>query len=83
MVQGYSPYWLTFRQAQKHGGHIKKGEKATYIVLSDKKVKEVGRKELKIYHFIKSFPVFNWDQTEGLPRKDFLCQGHFSCIILP
>ena len=75
MVRGYSSqYWLTFRQAQKHGGHIKKGEKATYIVFSDKKVREVekedGTKELKIYHFIKSFPVFNWDQTESVPRKE-------------
>ena len=35
MVMGYSsPYWITFRQAQKHGGHIKRGEKATYIVFS-------------------------------------------------
>ena len=75
MVCGYSsPYWITFRQAQKHGGHIKRGEKATYIVFSDKKVKEVeiedGKKEQKVYHFIKSFPVFNWDQTEGVPKKE-------------
>ncbi len=70
-----SQYWLTFKQAQKHGGHIKRGEKSTYIVFSDKKVREVEKrdgisKELKIYHFIKSFPVFNWDQTEGVPRKE-------------
>jgi antirestriction protein ArdC len=75
MINGYSsPYWLTFLQANKHGGHIKKGEKATYIVFSDKKVREVekedGTKEQKIYHFIKSFPVFNWDQTEGVPKKE-------------
>jgi antirestriction protein ArdC len=75
MVCGYSsPYWMTFLQAQKHGGHIKRGEKATYIVFSDKKVREVekedGTKEQKIYHFIKSFPVFNWDQTEGVPKKE-------------
>ena len=75
MVHGYSsPYWITFRQAQKHGGHIRRGERATYIVFSDKKVREVekedGKKEQKIYHFIKSFPVFNWDQTEGVPKKE-------------
>jgi len=74
MVRGYSStYWLTFRQAQKHGGHIKKGERATYIVFSDKKIREIekedGTKEQKIYYFIKSFPVFNWDQTEGVPEK--------------
>lgn len=67
MVHGYSSqYWLTFRQAQKHGGHIRKGERANYIVFSEKKVKESeredGKKEQKVYHFIKSFPVFNWEQ---------------------
>ena len=75
MVHGYSsPYWLTFRQAQKHGGHIKKGEHASYIVFSEKKIREVekedGTKEQKVYHFVKSFPVFNWDQTEGVPKKE-------------
>ena len=75
MVRGFtSPYWLTFLQANKHGGHIKRGEKATYIIFSDKKVREVekadGTKEQKIYYFIKSFPVFNWDQTEGVPKKE-------------
>jgi antirestriction protein ArdC len=74
MVQGYaSPYWMTFRQAQKHSGHIRKGERATYIVFSDKKVRETekedGSKELKTWHMIRSFPVFNWDQTDGVPRK--------------
>lgn len=75
MVRGYSsPYWLTFRQAQKHGGHIKKGEKATYIVFSEKKIKEVteedGTKEEKVFHFVRSFPVFNREQTDGVPKKE-------------
>jgi antirestriction protein ArdC len=75
MARGFtSPYWLTFLQAKKHGGSIKRGEKATYIVFSDKKVREVekadGTKEQKIYYFIKSFPVFNWDQTDGVPKKE-------------
>ncbi len=75
MVHCYnSPYWITYLQAQKHGGHIKKGEKATYIVFSEKKIKEVekedGTKQEKVIHFVKSFPVFNFDQTEGVPRKE-------------
>jgi len=46
MVHGYSsPYWLTFRQAQKHAGHIRKGEKATYIVFSEKKIREVEKED--------------------------------------
>jgi antirestriction protein ArdC len=46
MIHGYSsPFWLTFRQSQKHGGHIRKGEKATYIVFSERKVKEIQKEE--------------------------------------
>jgi antirestriction protein ArdC len=74
MVHDYSsPFWLTFLQANRHGGHIKKGEKATYIVFSDRKIKEVqkedGTKEEKVFHFVRSFPVFNFAQTEGVPEK--------------
>src|SRR3989475_10136063 len=33
-TQGYeSRYWLTFNQANKLGGHVKKGEKSTVVVL--------------------------------------------------
>jgi len=75
MAHGYSsPYWLTFLQANKHGGHIRKGETATYIVFSDKKVREVqredGKTEKKVFHFVRSFPVFNWEQTSGVPKKE-------------
>jgi antirestriction protein ArdC len=32
-AQGYEkPYWLTFKQAADHGGHVRKGEKGTPIV---------------------------------------------------
>jgi len=32
-VQGYtSPYWATMRQINEHGGHVRKGEKATPVV---------------------------------------------------
>lgn len=75
MVRGYSsPYWMTFKQANRHGGHIKKGERATYIIFSDKKVREIekedGTKETKIFHFVRSFPVFNLEQTVGVPKKE-------------
>lgn len=75
MVRGYSsPFWLTFLQANKYGGHIRRGEHATHIVFSDKKVKEVekedGTKELKTWHVVRSYPVFNFAQTEGVPEKE-------------
>lgn len=75
MVRGYSsPFWMTFLQANKYGGHIRRGEHATYIVFSDRKVKEVekedGTKELKTWHVVRSYPVFNFAQTEGVPEKE-------------
>jgi antirestriction protein ArdC len=75
MVRGLtSSYWLTYRQAQKHGGHIRKGERSNYIVFSERKIKEIqkedGTKEERLMHFFRSYPVFNWDQTEGVPKKD-------------
>lgn len=43
-------------------------------VFSEKKIQEVekedGTKEQKVYHVVRSFPVFNWDQTEGVPKKE-------------
>lgn len=43
-------------------------------MFSEKKIKEVtkedGTKEEKIFHFVRSFPVFNWEQTEGVPKKE-------------
>jgi antirestriction protein ArdC len=75
MIHGYSsPFWMTFLQANKYGGHIRRGEHATYIVFSDKNVKEVekedGTKEMKTWHVVRSYPVFNWGQTEGVPMKE-------------
>ena len=27
-----SPYWLTFKQTQDKGGHVKKGERSTMVI---------------------------------------------------
>lgn len=33
MLRGFSTnYWLTFHQAKTRDGHVRKGEKATYVV---------------------------------------------------
>lgn len=74
MDNGYkSDFWLTYNQAQKHGGHIKRGEKASYIYFADKKIvekkKQDGTVEKKMIFFAKCYPVFNLDQTEGVPCK--------------
>ncbi|MDD2837114.1 MAG: zincin-like metallopeptidase domain-containing protein [Methanothrix sp.] len=68
-----SPYWVTFRQAQKMGGSIRAGEKGRPIVFVDRIMKEEKNKEgemvIKTIHFLKYYTVFNWCQTKGLPKK--------------
>lgn len=59
----------TFLQWKKKNCNIKKGEKATKIVLYSPFNKEVenadGTTELKTFRFMKAFPVFNISQVEG------------------
>lgn len=74
LQSGYSsPYWLTFRQAQKLGGSIKAGEKGRPIVFVDAFIKEItdreGKKETRLVKFLKYYTVFNWEQTKGIPEK--------------
>jgi len=68
-----SPYWLTFRQAQKMAGSIKAGEKGRPIVFVDRIVKEEqnekGEVSFRVLSFLKYYTVFNWCQTKGLPEK--------------
>ena len=68
-----SPYWLTFRQAQKLGGSVRAGEKGSPIVFVDRiaqeKQKADGTVEVSFRTFLKYYTVFNWEQTSGLPEK--------------
>jgi len=62
-----SPYWLTFNQAKKLGGHIKKGEKSTPVVfwkLLEKEDEQTGKK--KEIPVLRYYRVFNLEQTEGI-----------------
>jgi antirestriction protein ArdC len=66
--------WLTFRQALKAGGHVRKGEKGTTVVYADRFIPyrertraEATGDEPQAIPFLKNFTVFNADQCEGLP----------------
>jgi len=81
-LAGYaSPFWMTYRQMQERGGHLKQlpgftgketGQKGTRVVLwqmlriADK---ETGKP--KTIPMLKHFTVFNLEQTEGvkLPKR--------------
>ncbi len=70
-----SRYWATFKQTQKMGGNVKKGEKATPVVFwhwrtpdEMAKLRADGKtpSPAPCYPFLAF--VFNLDQTEGIER---------------
>lgn len=65
---GYSSQrWLTFRQARTLGGSIRKGEKGTTAVFSDRFMSSAVRDDTTpgAVSFLKRFTVFNIDQCDG------------------
>jgi antirestriction protein ArdC len=60
-----SPFWLTFKQAQELGGHVRKGEKACPVVFWKwLDVERDGEKER--VPFLRYYSVFNAAQCEGI-----------------
>ena len=72
-----SRYWLTFREAQRHGGHVRKGERATPVVYWKwhtpeelaKRAAQTGKDHLApCVPFVSA--VFNLEQVEGVARPE-------------
>jgi antirestriction protein ArdC len=63
-----SPYWLTFNQAKKLGGHINKGERSSMVVFwnwLDKETGELdsnGNRAVEKIPFLRYYNVFNVSQ---------------------
>lgn len=69
---GYAaPIWMTFKQAQELGGHVRKGEKGNLVVYANTITKtetgENGEEQERDIPFMKGYTVFNVEQVEGLP----------------
>jgi antirestriction protein ArdC len=71
---GYeSPYWLTYRQAQELGGHIRKGEKGWPVVFwkwleaKDGEEAEQESETNRKAPILRYYTVFNLGQCEALP----------------
>ncbi len=81
--RGYTTnQWLTFKQAQSLGGHVRKGERSSMIIYYEARMVEKedaeniadgGEAEKRFIPLIKVFNVFNLDQVEGLPKADQAC----------
>lgn len=74
-----SPYWVTFRQAQALGGHVRRAEKGLPVVFwrwLDVENKETGEKEQ--VPLLRYYTVFNVAQCEGLtvPAADQPIRDH-------
>lgn len=70
-----SPFWMTFKQAQELGAHVRKGEKGSLVVYANTITRteegEDGTEEERAIPFMKGYTVFNVEQIEGLP-------GHYA-----
>ncbi|MCC6232915.1 MAG: DUF1738 domain-containing protein [Verrucomicrobiales bacterium] len=72
-----SGYWLTYREAQRLGGHVRRGERATTVVYWKWRTPE-EREKLRAERGIAdpapcvpfSSAVFNLDQVEGVPPPE-------------
>jgi len=63
---GYSTnQWCTYRQAQDHGGQVRKGERSTRCKKAGRNVKtDADTGKLSTRKYCKGFNVFNFDQIE-------------------
>jgi antirestriction protein ArdC len=66
-----SPFWMTYKQAQELGAHVRKGERGSLVVYANTITKseetEDGSTEERVIPFMKAYTVFNVEQIEGLP----------------
>ena len=67
-VRGYaSPFWLTYRGAERAGGNVRRGERGTLVVLWKRLlVKDEETDEKKLVWWIRPYTVFNLDQVDGV-----------------
>jgi antirestriction protein ArdC len=79
MVKGYfDPRWLTYKNAEKLGGNVKKGEKGTQIVfwnfmktIDDRDPANPVEKKIP---YARAYTVFNVQQCEGLKLPDLVAK---------
>jgi antirestriction protein ArdC len=74
MTKGYtSPFWLTYKQAQALGGHVRRGESGETVVFASKIAREAtdaqGEAVEKLIPFMKGYTVFNASQCDDLPAQ--------------
>lgn len=76
-----SDFWLTYKQAQARGGHVKKGEKSSLVVFwkQIEKPDETTGKITKI-PMLRHYHVFNVEQCENIAPPDSPAADKFDPI---
>ena len=75
VAAGYAaPVWMTFKQAQELGAHVRKGEKGSLVVYANTITRteldvDTGDEAEREISFMKGYTVFNVEQVEGLPAQ--------------
>ena len=69
-----NPKWMTFRQANELGAHVRKGEHGSLVVYAKTYTKterdeEAGADVERDIPFLKAYTVFNVEQIDGLPDE--------------
>lgn len=82
--QWSNPYYLTFRQAQERGWHVRKGEKANMVIFwkpatqsepedeeeeAEEAQEEEPQERPRARPVLRYYYVFNLDQIEGIPES--------------
>lgn len=72
--KGYSRnIWMTYKQAEEYGAHVRKGEHGALVVYADRFTKteanDKGEEVEREIPFLKGYTVFNVEQIEGLPAR--------------
>jgi antirestriction protein ArdC len=73
VAKGYAaPIWMTFKQAQELGAHVRKGETGTLVVYASTITRtdsdgQSGEDVERTIPFMKGYTVFNVEQIDGLP----------------
>ena len=62
------PSFMTFQQAKKLGGMVRKGSKGTTVVFASAFEKENDDGNVQKIPFLKKYTVFNVEQIDGLPE---------------
>jgi len=65
--------WMTYKQAEERGAHIRKGEHGSTVVYADRattlETNDKGEEVERGFAFMKAYTVFNVEQIEGLPSS--------------